>query len=434
MDLKEKMQKALLNARAICEKAEEEERDFTPEERNQIEGWMKEAGDLKEKIRAAEGDAKLRQAVLDLNADIELLDGKQRGGDGQPAAQPGKGKTIGEAFVNSPQFSGWMKSIGGRLSDEARGVNSPPVEFKGLIDGVMRRKELITGESDTSAGAFVRPDYTGIYEAIGRYPLSVLDLVRRQPTSSDLVHWVRETRQVQEAEPTPEANVTTFKGATGEISGVKPEGTMRFEPVTEPVSSIPVWIPVSTRALADAPMIRALIDDSLRGDVHEELENQILNGDGIGENFTGILNTAGILAQAFDTDMLITCRRAITSVQWTGRARPNGWVFNPFDWENIELLRDDGGRFYWGGPLTMGRSVLWQVPVSTSVLVPQGTALLGDWRKAVVFDRQAATIAVSDSHADFFIRNLVAIRCELRAALGVIRPQGFCVVDLEPGS
>jgi hypothetical protein len=41
-----------------------------------------------------------------------------------------------------------------------------------------------------------------------------------------------------------------------------------------------------------------------------------------------------------------------------------------------------------------------------------------------------ANILVSDSHSDFFIRNLVAILAEMRAAFGVLRPAAFVEIDL----
>jgi hypothetical protein len=42
-----------------------------------------------------------------------------------------------------------------------------------------------------------------------------------------------------------------------------------------------------------------------------------------------------------------------------------------------------------------------------------------------MWDRQQVTISVSDSHADFFIRNLVAVLAEARAAFGVLKPKSF---------
>jgi len=70
------------------------------------------------------------------------------------------------------------------------------------------------------------------------------------------------------------------------------------------------------------------------------------------------------------------------------------------------------------------------VPVVESFHVTAGSAWLANWRKAVLWDRQQATISVSDSHADFFIRNMIAILAEMRAAFGLIRPSAFVEVEL----
>ena len=59
-----------------------------------------------------------------------------------------------------------------------------------------------------------------------------------------------------------------------------------------------------------------------------------------------------------------------------------------------------------------------------------GTGLLGDFMKGVIWDREQTTVTVSDSHADFFVRNLVAVLAEERLAFGVTRPSAFVQVDL----
>jgi HK97 family phage major capsid protein len=107
---------------------------------------------------------------------------------------------------------------------------------------------------------------------------------------------------------------------------------------------------------------------------------------------------------------------------------------NPTDWETIDLQQDLAGRYYWGGPQAQGPRTLWGVPVVQNFFLPQGTGYLANWRKMVLWDREQANISVSDSHADFFIRNLIAILAELRAAMGVIRPSAFVEVDLSAGS
>lgn len=39
---------------------------------------------------------------------------------------------------------------------------------------------------------------------------------------------------------------------------------------------------------------------------------------------------------------------------------------------------------------------------------------------------------MTDSHLDFFVRNLVAILAEMRAAFGVVQPNAFVEIDLTP--
>jgi HK97 family phage major capsid protein len=276
----------------------------------------------------------------------------------------------------------------------------------------------------------VNTDYTGLYEPLGRFPLTIRDLISIRQTGSDTVEFVRQTQQVTEAATVAEANVKEYTGATGEISGTKPQGAMYWEKVQATVKTIAVWVGATRRALSDAAQLRGIIDQELRDDIAEELENQLINGNGVGENFLGVLNQPGILNQAFNTDILTTCRQAITTVMVTGRARPTAWVFNPLDWETVDLLQDGNNQYYYGGPLSMGPTRLWGVPVVQCQSHAVGTAILADWRKCVLWDRQQTQIFVTDSHADFFIRNIIAILAEMRAAFGVLRPAAVCQVAL----
>jgi len=419
MNLKEQLMVALKAARDICDAVDQAKRDFNAEERQKVTGYLEEAGKLKAAIKLAEGDAALKAAILDLGAGVSLNDAPAAK---QDPVRPGRGKSIGEQFVAAPQFKEWLSRIApsGQIPDQAKGLISPPVEFK----------DLITGVNDLSAGAFVNPDYTGIYEPLGRRPLTVMDLVNRRTTTSDLVEFVRQTKQVTESAPTPEANVKVYTGATGEIEGLKPQGATYFEKVWEAVKTIAVWIAATKRALSDAAQIRGIIDNELRDDLAERLEDQVLAGDGIGENFTGITNYPGVMGQGFIGTALATTRRAVTNIQVFGLATPTAWVFNPTDWEAIETAQDLVNQYYGGGPFGNAPARLWGYPVVQCAGWAAGRAILADWRKVVVWDRERASIQVSDSHADFFIRNIVAFLAEIRAAFGIIRPQAVWLVDL----
>jgi len=114
-------------------------------------------------------------------------------------------------------------------------------------------------------------------------PLVLRELIAMRQTQSDLVEFVRQTVQVQEAAPVAEANVTDYAGGTAEISGEKPEATVGFEKVQAAVKTIAVWIPATKRALSDASQIRGIINQELTDDLNEEFEDQLINGNGVGE-------------------------------------------------------------------------------------------------------------------------------------------------------
>lgn len=407
-----------------------ESREFSEKEREQVESTLDEVRAIEKQAEQEKANEALLEQIDGLNRmfmpDAGQKSGQPRQGDEQRRKAVG---SLGEQLVNSPVWQGWMKQFNGRIPESAKGISSPPVEVRDLL-----RKTLVTGDSATSAGAFVQTDYTGIYEPLGRYPLRLRDLISVRTTMSDTVEFVRQTAQVTQAAPTAESNVTTYSGTTGQVSGEKPEGAMTFAKVQESVKTLAVWIPATKRALSDVGQLRGIIDDELRADLDEELENQMINGNGTGENFTGLANTANVLVQTFATDIAVTARKAITNLLINGKQMPTGWLLNPQDWEGFDLLTDSQGRYYWGGPMAMGPRTLWGVPVAQSYLQAQGTGWLGNWSKAVLWDREQANVSVSDSHADFFIRNMVAVLAELRAAFGIIRPTAFVEVDLTSGS
>lgn len=422
----EALREKLKAARDIAAKAEAEERDLTAEERAAIEDHLAKARDMK-------SDAELETALAGLEGDIEHLEGEKRSPiEGVTRFKNTRGRSLGAAFTEDDQVKAWLAAAApnGRFQEKSR-VQSPPVGFQGLKSlgygsGTGKpagSKALVTGLSDTSAGALVDADFLGLVDE-GAYArdLTVLDVITRGETDSDTVEYVKVTSVTNNAAPVPEATQTAH---TGDETATKPESGMVLEKVTETVKTIAHWLPATKRALSDAAQIRTLIDNFLRYGLLEELEDQIVNGDGTGENFTGILNTSGVQVQGWDTDLLATARKAKTKVRVVGRARANAYLLHPNDAERLDLLKDNEGRYYFGGPSQDGAQPLWRLPVVETEAIGEGVGIVGDFRRAVLWDREEASIAVSDSHADFFIRNLVAILAELRAAFGILRPSAF---------
>ncbi|AHG24327.1 major capsid protein [Mycobacterium phage MichelleMyBell] len=420
--LKERADAEGKKAREIAQRIADEGRDMTDDEKADYDAAMKALVDILDSVKAVKAD----EAVLDqAKAFSDEVGVPEDGGDLKARV-----KSLGLTVVESPEFKAMMRPFtGGQIPSKAR-IQSDPIKVKSLF----------TGASSTSAGAFVVNDRTDIVEMLGRKPLTIRNLVSNRRTSSDAVEFVRETSHTNAAAPVPEATSAAMPTAPagedgGELvlatgGGYKPEGSWAFEVVTTNVKTIAEWVPVTRRALADVAQLEGLINDELSKDIAEAEEDQILNGNGSGENLTGINSTSGVQTQGWTTDFFTTTRKAITKARTVGRVNPTAWVLNPEDAETLDLLKDGENRYYYGGPQYIGQRTLWGVPVVESESQAKGTGLLGDFNKAVLWDREETTVTMTDSHADFFIRNLIAILAEERVAFGVTRPTAFVKVAM----
>lgn len=402
--------------------------DFSAEEREQTVKMLADAKRLAQEIKdeaAITGgldEAKDFLAALAAPPGAEKKNGEKHDLTVSGLPMNPRGKTLGEMFVDSPAYGDFVARYGGAdgiIKPSTKGIQSSPFH----ID----LKDLITGGSATSAGAAVANDrYAPITDLVGDRELTVDDLVTKGQTMSDTVEYVRVTGKTNNASPVVEASAAS--GTWGE----KPESAIALEVVSTTVKTIAHWIPMTKRAASDAPQVRTLVDSFLRYGLEEELEDQELNGAGTGEEFEGITTavTQSVGSAGTDIDAIAD---AIRTVRFTGRRRPNALVINPLDWFSTNfLLAKNGvdGGYLIGDPRASidQLNTLWGLRVVVTPAMAENTALVGDFRFAVRWAREGVSISVSDSHSDFFIRNLLAILAERRDAFGVLDIQAFCEV------
>lgn len=327
-----------------------------------------------------------------------------------------------EAVLSDPNFHAWHESMTGggsrKISDNVP-VKSPTVELQGPQYGAT----LLTGLSSTAGGAFVVNDRTQIIVPAVRAQLMAVDLLTRMTTDSDTVEYVRIGTETNAAVPVLEATATS--------DGAKPESSTAMAVVTAIVETIAHWIPVTRRAMSDARQLAAYLDDFLRWGLLSTLNDEVVNGTGSTPHLQGIDDLSGKQAQAFDTDLLTTTRKARTKVRiGTGGATPTAYLMDPSDWETIDLLQDANLQFFFGGPQRIGTPMLWGLPVVEDEAVDAGVAWVGDWRMGIIWDREQTNILMTDSHSDFFIRNILVLLAEMRATIGWLRPAAFVEIDL----
>jgi HK97 family phage major capsid protein len=280
------------------------------------------------------------------------------------------------------------------------------------LDGFLTRTVV------SSSGVSVQPERIPGIVPEPRRQLRLQDLLVRIPTRSQIVEWLSVQSHTKTAAPVAEA-------------AAKPEAALSFEKREEKVRTIATWIPASKQILEDFVGLEAFLRSSLMYALEEEFEDQILLGDGQGENLNGLLPQATLL----DTSLLGTnwtridvIGRAIHQLAAANEMQPSFVVLNPADFWQIALQKDANGRYLVTDPQNAStlRS-LFGLTVVESTAMTAGTFLVGtsDPRASVIRMKQEATIEISTEHADYFTRNLIAIRAELRAALVVMRPGAF---------
>lgn len=403
--------------------------DFSAEEREQLIKMMADSKRLGDEIKdeaAINGglaDAKAFLANLAAPADAKSMNGAKHDLTVSGLSMDTSGKTLGQLVTEGPAYENFKALYGdssGIIKPSSKGIQY------GLV-GSADTKDLITGGSATSAGAAVRNDmYAPITDLVGERELTVDDLVSKGATTSDTVEYVRVTAKTNNASPVVEAS------AASGTWGIKPESGMALEVVSTTVKTIAHFMPMTKRAASDAPQVRSLVDTFLRYGLDEALEDMELNGAGTGEEFEGISTavTQSVGSAGTSIDAIVD---AIRTVRFTGRRRPDAMVINPLDWYSLEfLLAKNGvdGGYLIGDPRasTEQLNTLWGLKVVVTDAQTENTVLVGDFRYAMRWAREGISVSVSDSHSDFFIRNLLAILAERRDAFGVLDIQAFCEV------
>lgn len=423
------------------------------EEHTTVEGDLNKALEL---VHMAEGFGAARQAADKLRGEMRdqarpgLYEG---GGDGKPAAGARQytDVTPGDLFVSSDAYKGWKARFpsGGPTKTNASSDAADIGVFRDLL-GLATSTERMRGRmepqssrdlisaADASAGDLVLSLRRGLIEPGLVRPLTVRDLVTVIPVTTDSIEWAKEVTRTSNA-----AIVAEAAALTG-TSGTKPEGGLTFDVVTDTVKTIAEWVAVTKQIVADAGQLRAYIDQYLADDLAVELEDQMISGAGGGE-LTGILNSSPQTQTGWDSsvgqNILDSFRFAKRKIRVLARTTPTAILVNPEDLETIDTLKAapgfgatptfGSGPYYGQNPFTwVPNTRLWGVPLVESEAVDQGTALMGDFTRAVLYDRESTAISVGTA-GDDFIRNILRVLAEMRAGFGVIRPSAFCAITLQ---
>lgn len=252
-----------------------------------------------------------------------------------------------------------------------------------------------------------------------RRRMTIRALLMPGRTGSNLVEYAKQTVRTNTAAPVAE-------GAQ------KPESDYKWDKADAPVRTIAHFIHASRQAVDDAAQLQSEIDGELRYGLDLEEENQMLNGDGTGENLSGLVTEATAYAAAFTpaAETMIDIARLAFLQASLAEYVADGMVMNPTDWARIELTKDSQNGYIFANPTAATGPVLWGKPIIETQAMTIDKFLADSFRMAAqIYDRQDAEVLISSEDRDNFIKNMLTIRAEKRLAMAVKRAAGLVYGD-----
>jgi HK97 family phage major capsid protein len=313
-------------------------------------------------------------------------------------------KSIGQLVAESEEF----KAIAG--NSKARNMNPVTVgsfHKTAILNATGLNQPLVPGDR---LQGIIMPELRR---------LTIRNLIPNNRTSSNLVEYAKELLFTSNAGPQGGLTSPTVAGGEGEI---KPESALTFELANTAVVTLAHFIPASRQVLSDAPMLAGYVDGRLRYGLMLEEEDELLNGAGTAGELSGLVaNATAFAGGATNQTALDTLLKAFLQISLQNM-EASGVVLHPTDYTNIMLLKDTTGRYLFSDPHSAETPRIWGKDVISTASQTSGQFLAGAFTLAAeIFDREDATVRVAEQHADFFVRNMVAILAEERLALAIYR-------------
>jgi len=356
------------------------------EEINQMKEDLATAKELASKSKDFD-DSALKSAIAELEGKIIALK--------EEAKEEPQAKTLGESIFNA--FKGAKDSI------------AQMIEKGGLLKLDVKAAGTMT----------INGNYSGGTVGLSEMENGLTRIVRRRPFMRQLVNSRGTTSKY--------VVYTEQKNADPGLAGMTAEGALKsqtdFDIVENSceVKKITAFIKVSKEMIADLPFMQGEINGELMELIELKLDEQILSGDGLGDNLTGLLANAqpftpgvtftALVPSANQSDVL---RIAIAQIAQNNFSATH-ILLNPIDAAAMDLTKDAGGAYTYQMPLTMdGVTRVKAVPVIENNGITVGSYVVGDMSKDNLRIREEMNIQVGYVNDDF-TKNLVTVLAEMRA-------------------
>lgn len=378
--------------------------------------------------------AEADKLALDLDSERAVLARMYEGRNGADAAdqRPGTDAAAFLASLGAGLPGGRRASAGARFvqSDEflaaAQGGGDAVKRMKDIP--VLSADELVASIQPMAAtvdgSPLVADDQTRIDQLRGlpvRQP-TLLGWIRVGTTDSDVVRYTRQTVDT--------AAFADFNPLTNTEVAIT-DATITYVAESEDIRDRAQGLPVPVRNLADSGRMRSLIDGRLVGMARRDMEQQVISGDGVGENMTGITNWSGVgsYTRVTGDSVADAMHKGITVVRTSLLEEPDGIAYSAADLEKITLEKASDGQYInSGGPFAPYLAMVWGKRSTVAHVLAATTSIIGKWDEDELVVREGVSVREFEQHSDFAAKGLTYMRTTYRATNVIERAQAFAVV------
>lgn len=397
----------------ITRKAEAETRPLSEEENATVERYLDEAKQAKMRVEQRETEARL-------TAKLEEIQG---GLGGEPSTiNPAEAKTLGEAFIRSEGYKALKeRGLVGKFTTGP--VEVPPQTYdsmgRKLTDGGL----TVSSIGDVGGNLPLNPQVVpGIVPGYPENRLVLADLFGQGTASQNTIIWLEERNNATTG-PLDQRYSDSDAAVTLTSEGLaKPAAVIDFVKRSATLDKIAAFLPISDEMLDDEPQIASYINSRLSLFIRQAEDAYLFDelvaagiGAATGSELGGANNWFDAVAAG------------IMEVQREGGLEPDAVVMNPRDYWTMRVSKASGdGNYFGGSPFNAPGSNPWGLRTYVTNAQQTGTAIVGAFREgATVWRKGGISVEASNSHEDYFRKNLTALRAEERLALTVYRPLAF---------
>jgi HK97 family phage major capsid protein len=358
--------------------------------------------ELQQTIEANKGNDNT-EAVTALKSEIEAIKDNQL-------------KHLNEALISQGVI---IKQLS-KQEKEAKTVGLFDTVKKGLIDNKEKLSALKNGTKESFsikvAGTMtitgnvsggnvpVEDRESGLNRVARRMPF-ISSLIAGGTTASQVVSWVEQQ------------NIDGGAGGTAE-GAAKNQADFDLVVVSESIKKRTVFIKVSDEMLDDVDFMASEINNELMELLLLDVDDQVLNGNGAGNNLNGIVTqatafAAGTFATSIDEannwDVLKVGMNQIV----IANHQPNWIVMHPSDVTEMGLTKASDGQYILPPFQSAEGMSVSGVRIVENTGITAGDFLIMDGTKSSVFTRESMSIEVGFD-SDDFTKNLRTVRAEWR--------------------